>query len=62
MDNLLQVECATFEDVLLLYNFGVKNKAMGSHKLNLSSSRSHTLFTIQIERIGEDSSPVVSKL
>jgi hypothetical protein len=28
---------------------GLKNRVVASHKLNLSSSRSHSIFTINVE-------------
>lgn len=42
-----------FSNILMnrkVFDSGVVNKIMGSHKLNMSSSRSHTLFTITVER------------
>jgi hypothetical protein len=33
-----------------LFHEGIKNKAIGSHKLNLASSRSHSIFTINLEQ------------
>lgn len=34
-----------------LFNFGLRNKVIGSHKMNLTSSRSHTIFSITMEQI-----------
>ena len=34
-----------------LFHFGLKNKIIGSHKMNASSSRSHSLFTFTLEQI-----------
>ena len=37
-----------------LFNFGLRNKVIGSHKMNLTSSRSHTIFSITMEQINVD--------
>ena len=37
-----------------LYHFGIKNKVMASHKLNIASSRSHCILTLQVESISLD--------
>lgn len=43
-----------------LFYQGVRNKTMASHKLNKASSRSHTIFTLNIERINtEDTDDIV---
>ena len=34
-----------------LFHFGLKNKIIGTHKMNASSSRSHSLFTFTLEQI-----------
>jgi hypothetical protein len=34
-----------------LFHFGIRNKVIGSHKMNLSSSRSHSIFTLILEQI-----------
>lgn len=49
---------------MALFHFGIKNKVIGSHKMNLSSSRSHSIFTLTLEQI-EPSNPenvIMSKL
>ena len=49
VENLTHVTVEKFQELLLCYNHGIKNKASGSHKLNLSSSRSHTVFCLTLE-------------
>lgn len=49
VENLYTFECDSVEQVLSLFHFGIKNKVIGSHKMNMSSSRSHTIFTINLE-------------
>lgn len=39
---------------------GLKNKIMGSHKMNINSSRSHCLFTLKVSSYDlEDPSDVM---
>ncbi|KAJ9449481.1 Kinesin-II 85 kDa subunit [Diplonema papillatum] len=49
VENLFIFECDSANQAHELFGCGVKNKAMGSHQMNLQSSRSHTLFTLYIE-------------
>jgi hypothetical protein len=49
VENLFTFECQSFEHIMQLFHEGIKNKAIGSHKMNLSSSRSHSIFTITLE-------------
>jgi kinesin family protein 4/21/27 len=44
-------ECKTAEDVIQLFQVGVKNRVTASHKLNLTSSRSHSILELKIEGI-----------
>lgn len=37
-----------------LFHFGLRNKVIGSHKMNLTSSRSHTIFCITLEQVEPD--------
>ena len=41
-------------DCMDLFYQGVRNKTMASHKLNKASSRSHTIFSMNIERINTE--------
>ncbi|GMH35183.1 hypothetical protein BSKO_03051 [Bryopsis sp. KO-2023] len=49
LENLFSYECSMAGDVLLHFKEGIKNKVMASHKLNLASSRSHSLFILEVE-------------
>jgi len=64
VENLTNVEINTYEDAMYLYHYGIKNKAIGSHKMNLTSSRSHTVFCLTLEQIHSKNpdNTVVSKL
>jgi kinesin family protein 4/21/27 len=56
--------CNNAEEAAFLFQVGMKNKTMASHRLNNASSRSHTIFEIRLEYY-ENSSPedvIVSKL
>ena len=64
VENLTNVEVTCFDDILYLYHHGIKNKGTGSHKMNLTSSRSHTVFCLTLEQL-HTSNPdnlIVSKL
>jgi hypothetical protein len=64
VENLYTFDVQTENEAMELFFEGVKNKTMASHKLNKASSRSHTIFSINIERINaQDPDDVVrSKL
>jgi len=49
---------------MALFNFGIKNKVIGSHKMNLSSSRSHSIFTMTLEQteLENPDNVIVSKM
>ena len=49
VDNLLNVECESVDEILHLFHYGLSNKTIGSHRMNMTSSRSHTLFCITVE-------------
>jgi len=48
VENLYSIECKTAKEAIEVYNNGIKNRVMATHKLNISSSRSHTIFTVTI--------------
>ncbi|CAI2381549.1 unnamed protein product [Moneuplotes crassus] len=64
VENLYTFEVESEEEAVTLFYEGVRNKKMASNKLNKASSRSHTIFTINVERVNkEDSDDIVkSKL
>eukprot|EP01063_Lacrimia_lanifica_P029227 TRINITY_DN4419_c0_g3_i1.p1 TRINITY_DN4419_c0_g3~~TRINITY_DN4419_c0_g3_i1.p1 ORF type:complete len:907 (+),score=285.91 TRINITY_DN4419_c0_g3_i1:392-2722(+) len=49
VENLFVFECDTAAQARDLFVSGVKNKSMGSHQMNLQSSRSHSLYTLYVE-------------
>ena len=51
VENLFTYECTTPEQIVDLFHFGLKNKIIGSHKMNASSSRSHSIFTFTVEQV-----------
>ena len=48
VDGLFLGECVNEEDAIALYNSGIKNRCIATHKLNIASSRSHTIFSITV--------------
>jgi len=64
VENLITVDCSNQDEVLHLFHHGIQNKVLGSHKMNLTSSRSHTVFCITIEQVHADNpdNTIVSKL
>ena len=53
MDGLEVAACETAEDALVQFQRGIRNKILSSHRMNLSSSRSHSVFTLQVEAISD---------
>lgn len=49
VENLFTYEVNDYQQVIDLFHLGLKNKIIGSHKMNASSSRSHSLFTFTLE-------------
>ena len=49
VENLFNFECTTEIEILRLFQFGIRNKVIGSHKMNYTSSRSHTIFCVTLE-------------
>jgi hypothetical protein len=47
--NLINVEITTYDDIISLFHHGIKNKIIGSHRMNMNSSRSHTIFCMNVE-------------
>lgn len=57
VENLYIFECMGEEDLKKYFQMGLKNRISAAHKLNLQSSRSHSILTIRIDsydRKGED--------
>lgn len=49
VENLFQSECRSAAEALDLFRAGVANKVVASHRMNVASSRSHCVFTLQVE-------------
>jgi len=64
VENLFIFECFAAEDALQLFNTGIKNRIVASHNMNNASSRSHCIFTINVEMTSTDDPDniVISKL
>ena len=50
VENLLQVECESVADAMMVFAEGTRNRKVGSHALNKDSSRSHSLMTLHLTR------------
>lgn len=48
VENLFEGQCRNESDAIKWWKKGQKNKVMGTHKMNISSSRSHTILTIRV--------------
>lgn len=49
VENLFVFECRNAEELNKYFAAGLKNRATASHRLNMSSSRSHSILTIRVE-------------
>lgn len=54
VENLFVVNCETLEDLSTVVGEGVRNRRVGSHAKNLDSSRSHAIFSIELDIDGTD--------
>ena len=48
VQDLFEGQCRDKQDALKWWKKGQKNKIMGAHKMNTTSSRSHCILTIRI--------------
>lgn len=55
VENLFVVECEVLDDTIAVLEEGLRNRRVGSHRLNEHSSRSHGLLNITIETVTVDS-------
>lgn len=64
VENLMTVQVDSVDEILHLYHFGIQNKTMGSHRMNMTSSRSHTVFSIVIEQVlaSNPDNTIISKM
>lgn len=51
--NLIEVGVVSFDDCLDLLRLGEQNRSYAQTKMNHQSSRSHTLYRLHIELVGE---------
>lgn len=49
VENLFLVECETVDDLMAVLEEGMRNRQTGSHGLNETSSRSHSMLTLTID-------------
>lgn len=49
VENLFVYECQDSQELLQHVRVGLSNRVNGSHRLNISSSRSHTILTIRVK-------------
>jgi hypothetical protein len=52
---LKEVECDSYEAIMRVMAEGLQNRSVGSHELNMESSRSHSVFTIHTATSDGDS-------
>lgn len=50
VQNLSKVLCESLEDAMKLLSEGKKIRVVGSHNMNIKSSRSHAIFTVYIKQ------------
>jgi len=51
VENLFVFECRDEHELLRYVSTGLKNRISAAHKLNLQSSRSHSILSIRVEGI-----------
>lgn len=64
VENLFVFEVENYEEARDIFNYGIKNRIVASHNLNLFSSRSHCLFSLTVESLDSENMEqvVISKL
>ena len=61
VENLFIYECRDESQLLKYVQMGLKNRISASHKLNLQSSRSHSILSVKVEAI-EGNSTRISRI
>jgi len=51
VENLFETECANADEIMQHWHYGRESKQMAQTAMNAHSSRSHTMFTIKVERL-----------
>ncbi len=54
LENMCVFDCETPEDMLHRFARGVGNRKIASHRLNMQSSRSHSIFMVNVEMPNEN--------
>ncbi|XP_023930806.1 uncharacterized protein LOC106161497 [Lingula anatina] len=49
VENLFMVECETADDLMAVLEEGLRNRQVGAHNLNETSSRSHSMLSLMID-------------
>ncbi|KAJ3341447.1 hypothetical protein HDU93_004848 [Gonapodya sp. JEL0774] len=49
VENLFIVECEVLDDAIAVLEEGLRNRTVGSHKMNERSSRSHAVMTVHVD-------------
>ena len=49
VENLFVVNCETLDDLMTVVGEGIRNRRVGSHAKNLDSSRSHAIFSVELD-------------
>ena len=64
VENLLNKECDSVDEILHLFHYGLQNKNIGSHRMNMTSYRSHTIFSLTVEQtlVSNPDNAIISKL
>jgi len=64
IENVYQFECHDVRDAFKYFWKGLKNKMMASHRINNSSSRSHSILTFTVTQVDVKSQEniIISKL
>ena len=60
VENLLVVTCESVEDMIAVVAEGVANRRVASHAMNSDSSRSHSIFSIDVDSEIHGASPAPS--
>lgn len=60
VENLFMHPCYSANEVLNHYNSGLKNRITSSHNANATSSRSHSLLTLNIEAMDSETGSILT--
>jgi hypothetical protein len=60
LENLFMHPCYSYNEIMGLYNAGIKNKVLAAHNANAASSRSHCILSLHIEGIDTETGTVLT--